>query len=129
MKRNIITFVVAAMMLSGLFACANMQPREKILVCQEVLKLAQPECERLVAVGEGYAELCTSTVDDAIIACEAGILKDARLACPIIKSKLLLCGFIPDDSPQRDANVALCERVIRASAIACTIALSSNEDD
>ncbi len=129
MKRKIVSFVVAAMMLSGLFACANMQPKEKVLVCQEVLRLVQPECLRLEKTGEEYVSLCLNVVEDAITACEAGIMKDASAACPIIAAKAELSDFIPDDSPQREANVALCKRVISASSLVCTLALSRHDNN
>lgn len=126
----IITLLGAALLL-GLTACASMGKDERVLVCQEVLRLVQPECARLQGVGGDagslYATLCMETFEDGIMACEAGIRKDPKIVCPRIAAKASFCEFIPDESKDREANADLCERVIHAAGLACTLALASHE--
>ncbi len=117
MTKEIITAAAFAAVL--LVSCASWTPAQRVLVCQESLRiLVQPECVRLAEVGEDYVALCDEVVSGAIVACDSG--GDPALLCPTIASKASLCDRVGSDP----RDVATCERVIRAAGLACTIALA-----
>ncbi len=111
--------------LLGLFVVAcQLSVPQKIEVCQQSIQvLVLPECMRLVEVGEQYVSLCVEVAESAIVACDAGFSEDPVIMCARLSSAASQCeGLVPGDNVR---NIETCERVLRASHIACTLAVSS----
>lgn len=113
----------------GCATFSNLTPDQKVAICQESIRVAaQPECERLAEKGQEYVDLCNAVAEDSIVACEAGIRGDAGLLCSRVSEHAAQCDLIPDDSPDRDQNVATCERVVRALGLLCLVGTADQPD-
>ncbi len=116
--------LVPALFAAALLMGCQLTPAQRVQVCEQSIQvLVLPECMRLVEVGERYVSLCIEVAESAIVACDAGFNDDPVIMCARLSSAASQCeGLVPGDNAR---NVETCERVLRASHIACTLAVSS----
>ncbi len=121
---DLVLFAVAGLVAFLLVEGCALSIPQKIEVCQQSIQvLVLPECMRLVEVGEQYVSLCIEVAESAIVACDAGFSEDPVIMCARLSSAASQCeGLVPGDNAR---NIETCERVLRASHIACTLAVSS----
>ncbi len=117
---RLIPVLIAAALLMG----CQLTAAQQVEVCQTSIQiLVLPECMRLTEVGDEYVSLCIEVAESAIVACDAGFNNDPVIMCARLSSAASQCeGLVPGDNAR---NVETCERVLRASHIACTLAVSS----
>jgi len=119
----VLSHVAAAFVLVVLVGCV-LTNAQRVQVCQDAIEvLVLPECFRLTEVGSEYVSLCIEVAESAVVACDAGFNEDPVIMCARLSSAASQCqGLVPGDDAR---NVETCERVLRASHIACTLAVSS----
>ena len=116
--------LVPALIAAALLMGCQLSPAQRVQVCQQSIQvLVLPECFRLTEAGSEYVSLCIEVAESAIVACEAGFGSRPEVMCARLSSAASQCeGLVPGDNVR---NIETCERVLRASHIACTLAVSS----